>query len=71
MPERAEEYAAYIQKSADMNFIRWDVLGKKHQWQTPNTATTYRGEVDFVKDYLTKRGEWIDMVMNIPIDKRK
>lgn len=64
MPERAQGYAEYIQKSADMNFIRWDILEDEHQWDTPNKAVTYSGEVEFVSNYLTKRGEWIDRVMN-------
>ncbi|MBQ9922414.1 MAG: S-layer homology domain-containing protein, partial [Clostridia bacterium] len=62
--EKAEEYYEYVKESADMNFVRWDVLGEKHQWETPNTANTYRGEVDFVKTYLEKRAEWIERIMN-------
>ncbi len=67
LPLRAQEYADYIKKSADMNFVRWDVLKEEHQWQTPNTATTYNGEVDFVKKYLADRGEWINETMNGPM----
>lgn len=63
LPQKAEEYAAQIRSSADMNFVRWDVLEHGHQWATPNTATTYEGEVAFVKDYLQKRANWIDWAM--------
>lgn len=64
LPEKAEEYYEYVKESADMNFVRWNVLEERHQWETPNTATTYRGEVDFVKNYLEKRAEWIETTMN-------
>lgn len=64
LPVRAQEYATYIQKSADMNFVRWDILKQDHQWMTPNRAVTYNGEVEFVKNYLTQRAEWIDRTMN-------
>lgn len=64
LPQKAQEYADYIKKSADMNFVRWDVLEKDHQWKTPNTATTYGGEVEYVKNYLTERGKWVDETMN-------
>lgn len=64
LPNKVEEYANQIRKSADMNFIRWDVLDKGHQWATPNTATTYDGEVSYLKDFLQKRADWIDKAMN-------
>jgi len=64
MSQRADEYAEYIRKSADMNFVRWNVLLQDHQWETPNKSVTYDGEIDFVKTYLSRRAEWIDKTMN-------
>lgn len=63
LAERAQEEADFIRESADMNFIVWDVLKNGHTWSTPNTATTYQGEVDFVKNYLSVRSDWIDYAM--------
>jgi len=50
-----------------MNFQRWpQLLG---QWTWPNAAgyrerDTYQKEVDFMKDWLKQRMEWIDREVN-------
>ena len=65
LPDLSQQYADEIKESADMNFIRWDILNTPHQWDTPNTATTFQGEIDFIKNYLQKRYEWIDKTMKL------
>ncbi len=62
LEDLAYEYADYIKESADMNFIRWDIL-RSQKWDTPNTATTFEGNVEFVANFLGDRAEWIDNAM--------
>jgi len=52
-----------LQNSATINFMRWSVLEDGHTWQTPNTATTYKGEVNFIYNFLSERIDWIDRTM--------
>jgi Spore coat assembly protein len=55
---------AILQNSAKLNFMRWNVLEQGHTWQTENRATTYKGEVNFIYDFLSERIEWIDRTMH-------
>ncbi|BBU27100.1 hypothetical protein BTHE68_08340 [Burkholderia sp. THE68] len=60
--------AAYIDESAQVieasgaaqrNFRRWPVLGTK-LWPNPVVKGSYRGEVDYLKGWLTRRIAWLD-----------
>lgn len=64
MLDEIRNYEKLLQQSATMNFIRWDVLEQGHTWQTPNQATTYKGEVDFIYNFMSERIDWIDRTMN-------
>ncbi|MEZ5327376.1 MAG: CotH kinase family protein [Verrucomicrobiales bacterium] len=55
-------HAARVQEAADRNFRRWPVLGR-YVW--PNAPgyqqrRTYQEEIDWMKDWLAMRLEWID-----------
>ena len=54
----------YLQNSSTLNFARWNVLEHGHTWQTDNRATTYKGEVNFIYNFLSERIDWIDRTMN-------
>ncbi|MCM1320651.1 MAG: CotH kinase family protein [Bacteroides sp.] len=60
--EVIDEKAGKLEKSAEANFTRWPILGS-YVW--PNAAgyesrTTYQSEVDYLKDWLSKRIDWLD-----------
>jgi hypothetical protein len=51
-----------LSPSAELNFIRWKILGVKVAFEPHNTKyyKTYRSQIDYLKNYLTKRAAWID-----------
>lgn len=55
LPDRIDEYAAYIQTSAHMNYI---VNEKNHY--VPLKTVTYEDEVEYLKEFLTARLAWIE-----------
>lgn len=57
--KRIEELAALLNEAQARNFARWPILG---QGVNPNffVGDTYREEVDWMKDWLTKRLAWMD-----------
>ena len=67
--QRIDDTAEYIRKSAEMNFQRWPILGV-YVW--PNASyiqpvwerTTYQSEIDYLKEWLRLRIEWMDSEIN-------
>ena len=56
--------------SAQMNFERWDILGKYVWPNAPGYAerTTYQAEVDYLIDWLNARMDWLDRALNALAD---
>ena len=48
--------------SAKENFERWKILGKKVAFERHDTKKylTYESQIQYLKDFLTKRAAWID-----------
>jgi hypothetical protein len=64
--QRIDDTAKYIEKSAAMNFERWQILGR-YDWPNANdwwNRTTYQSEVDYLKDWLKRRMDWMDYAIN-------
>ena len=64
--KRIDDTAKMLEKSADMNFRTWDILGQ-YVWPNGNdwwNRTTYQDEVDYLKEWLTLRYKWIDRQIN-------
>jgi spore coat protein CotH len=55
--KKMDEYADMLEKSAASNFQRWQILGKHVYYNSDQTATipTFRGQVDFLKNFLRNR----------------
>ena len=51
--------AAYLQQSQGLNFTKWQILNRR-VWPNPVVTGSYAGEVDYLKDWLTKRARWMD-----------
>lgn len=52
-----------VSASAERNFTRWPgVMGVKIQYENRNCANvaTYQGQLDYLRDYIQKRFEWMD-----------
>ncbi|MBQ3865952.1 MAG: CotH kinase family protein [Clostridia bacterium] len=51
-----------IAPSAEENFIHWQILGRKVAFERKDTTyyTTYRSQIDYLKDFLEDRAAWID-----------
>jgi hypothetical protein len=66
MLARIDRTARMLERPQQMNFTRWPILGVGI-W--PNAAgagsrNTYQSEVDYFKNWLTARIEWIDGEIN-------
>lgn len=65
------ENKAKIYASQKENFKRWSNLGYKNGYQSWATANigTYDGQIEYLRDFLQKRAEWIDEnIANITMD---
>lgn len=54
-----DETAADIEQSANLNFKRWDVLGK-HIFSNPRAEASFEEAVDNLKTYIRTRFDWLD-----------
>lgn len=54
-----------IEKDSGANFSRYEILGES-VWKSPNdceTRTTYLSEKEYLKDWVSKRIEWLDSAL--------
>ncbi len=60
--ETVDDAEKNVSPSAAENFRRWDILGKKIQFENYRTAAidTYAGQLDYLRTYMKNRFEWID-----------
>ena len=63
IPDFIDERAEYLQKVADNNFRRWDIL-RHNVWSQPVIPGSYAGEIDYLKDFYTRRLDWLDKEIN-------
>ncbi|CAN5136373.1 CotH kinase family protein [soil metagenome] len=63
LPEYIEKISTELEYSQKYNFERWDILNK-NVW--PNTVVigSYKGEVQYLKEWLEKRINWMDAQIN-------
>jgi hypothetical protein len=56
-----EDYET-LYPSAQANFDRWDILGRKVAFERHDTKyyKTYASQIQYLKDFLVKRAAWID-----------
>ena len=67
--EEIDGITDFLNDAADRNFVKWDRLGA-FDWPNPpgfQDRKTYRSEVNFMKDWLKTRVEWIDSQFEIPV----
>ncbi|GAB4131728.1 MAG: hypothetical protein Fur0041_02450 [Bacteroidia bacterium] len=59
-----DSMANYLNESQQRNFVKWPILGQ-YVWPNPSPIpTTYQGEIDELKNWITARWAWLDA--NIP-----
>ena len=61
MEEIDEDYKL-LSPSAEMNFARWDILGKKVAFERQDTKyyRTYSSQIYYLKNFIKTRAAWID-----------
>jgi hypothetical protein len=59
-----DEENKYIEKSQKLNFMRWDVLNKLIL-ANPVARGSHQAEVDYLKEFIQKRYEILDEIVNI------
>ena len=60
------DFGDILSSDAELNFTRWPILGT-YVWRNPDgyeDRRTYQSEVDYLKDWLTKRITWFDTALN-------
>lgn len=57
-----DDTAAMLDTAAELNFIRWDILGTNMNTQPPaiKNANTYAKQVSYLKDFLAQRQKALD-----------
>lgn len=60
-----EAKALELNKSQQQNFKRWPILNTL-VWPNSVATGSYTGEISFLKNWLTKRIDWIDQQINNP-----
>ena len=63
IPQYIDDQAKYLKYSQVENYTKWNILGT---YIEPNQVVTgsYAGEVDYFKDWMQKRINWIDSQLN-------
>ncbi|MFZ4260454.1 CotH kinase family protein [Sphingobacterium sp. HJSM2_6] len=65
LPQYIDQQAKLISYSQPYNFKKWDVLGENIN-QSWFTHDTHQGYVDFVRNFIAKRIQWLDTVIQGP-----
>lgn len=60
--QRIDDLAFYLNDAQQRNFQRWPVLGT-YVWPNNYVGNTYQDEIDFLKQWLTDRLNWMDANM--------
>ena len=63
--EEIESVYRAVRPSAEENFERWQILGKKVAFERKDTTRypTYASQIQYLKDFLTNRAAWIDQAV--------
>ena len=62
MLEYIDETARLLDESQKLNFLRWDILSQRVH-ENPQASGTYEGEVNIVKNFMTKRIPKMDILI--------
>lgn len=63
LPAYIDNQAAILEQSQQRNFARWPILNT-YVWPNQVVTGSYRGEVNWLKDWLKKREAWMDRNIN-------
>lgn len=64
IPDFIDIKAMIMEDAQKRNFKRWDILNTS-VWPNVVVKGTYAGEVEYLKDYYTKRFRWLDGKFNV------
>ena len=58
---RSDEYSKFLNDRGAIyqNFSRWDILGR-YVWPNKFVANSHNEEIDFMKDWVNSRLQWLD-----------
>ena len=54
-----DSIATEIDRSQTLTFMRWDILNRQEH-MNPVARGSFAAEVEYLKEYITKRVEWMD-----------
>lgn len=64
IPDFIDIKAMIMEDAQKRNFQKWNILNQ-YVWPNAVVKGTYAGEVDYLKDYYTKRFNWLDGKFNV------
>lgn len=61
-----DKYSAQVEKSQAENFLKWNILGRQvgAEAATPAKCKTHADHVQYIRDFLNKRYQWMDAELN-------
>ncbi|MFH1195706.1 MAG: CotH kinase family protein [bacterium] len=60
--EYINQTASVIEEARVRNFTRWQILGK-YVWPNYFVGATYEEEIDYLKNWITERLNWMDLTL--------
>jgi len=63
VPDFIDNEALRVSKDVDNNFKKWNILGT-YLWPNVFVGQTYQEEIDYLKDFYSKRLEWMNTELN-------
>ncbi|UCH14064.1 MAG: CotH kinase family protein [Bacteroidales bacterium] len=61
-----DSMADSLEEAQIRNFEKWPILGE-YIWPNAFIGNTYQEEIDFMKDWLLDRIEWMDSMIDLPL----
>jgi len=67
LPVMIDDYSNKLDISQQQNFYRWNILNQV-VWPSPVAVGSYEGEVNYLRNWLSERVDWIDSQIERPED---
>lgn len=68
LPDVINDFAEKLELSQELNFYKWPILDEI-VWPSPTVLYTYDAEVDYLRDWMATRIEWIDVRIERPANE--
>jgi hypothetical protein len=67
LPNVIDSFADKLKQSQQLNFYKWNILNQS-VWPSPVVLGSYKKEVDYLKEWMWTRIDWIDSQIEEPVE---